>query len=128
MSPIAFGVLREGADVLAAVDDSCVAPSVKLLANASPALPVGESAVAGLAVIVAAAASDAVVRGAFGISSDSRIVCVACEGPTDVASFERISGQKLADLAASPYSFPITLEVERCISSGSKRTANGTSE
>lgn len=109
VSPVAFNILREGADVLAAVDDGCVAPSVKLLAHASPAMPVGESAVAGLAVIVAAAASEHGAREAFGITPDSRIVCVACEGPTDVSSFETISGQKLADLAASPYSFPITL-------------------
>jgi threonine dehydratase len=121
VSPIAYTILRGGVDHFATVDDSCVAPSLTLLANANPAIAVGESAIAGLAVAAALVApvsaqldmaqpppQPLATRPKAVVGRASRVVVIACEGPTSPLAFEHLTGKKLAELAASPFVFPPT--------------------
>ena len=97
VSPIAFGVLRGGADAFCTVSDACVAPAMQLLARASPAVVAGESA------------ADPAARVALGLGPEARVLCIACEGATDEGAFERITELELAELAASsPWCFRTT--------------------
>ena len=104
VSPQAFDVLRNGADAFCSVSDACVEPAVRLLANAEPAIVVGESAVAGVAAALAAAV-DPAAREALGLGPDARVLCIACEGATDPDAFERITGTAPEALRGSPYYF-----------------------
>ena len=78
---LAWDVLQTGATAFVAVDDQVVVPCLDLLNSLDPPLPAGESAVAGLAAVVAAA-SQSDLRAELALNSDSRVVVIVCEGPT----------------------------------------------
>ena len=82
-------LLKAGVDDMVAVGDEAVGPCMRLLANAETPIVAGESAVAGLAALVAAASRPA-LKEALGLSEESRVLIVVCEGATDAQSYEKI--------------------------------------
>lgn len=91
-SPLAWAVLeREAADFLT-VPDAMVGPAMRLLARplpGDPAVTAGESAVPGLAAILAAC-RDAGLRGALDLGAGARPLVIASEGITDPEIYDRI--------------------------------------
>lgn len=77
---ILWKTLRIGVNDFVAVGDEVVQPCIDLLASElSPPLVAGDSAVAGLGVLVAAAEQPELYA-ALGLSPESRVVIIACEG------------------------------------------------
>ena len=77
VDPLTFEMLSRGADYFVAVPDSVVRPSIDVLRE-STGIVGGDSSVAGLAVILAAAKNPE-LRSALGIGRDSRVAVVICE-------------------------------------------------
>lgn len=83
---LAWEVVSRAVDHFVAVPDAVVAPCVQMLAEElSPPIAAGESAVAGLGALVAAAAQPA-LRDALGLDSHSRVAVIICEG-----AFQKVS-------------------------------------
>ena len=88
-SGLAWEVLAEEASDFLTVPESVVGPAMRLLARpfgGDPEIEAGESAVAGLAALIAAARSDR-LRRALGLGADSRVLLVGSEGATDPDSY-----------------------------------------
>lgn len=84
-SPLAWAILREEAGDFLTIPDSLVGPSMRLLARPlgdDPAIEAGESAVAGLAAVIAAA-GDQALREALSLDAQSRVLLIGSEGITD---------------------------------------------
>lgn len=91
-SDLAWQILREEASDFITIPDAMVAPAMRLLAKPrgdDPAIEAGESAVAGLAAVMAAA-TDPVLREALALTSQSLVLLIGSEGVTDPEIFERI--------------------------------------
>ena len=91
-SEMAWEILAEEAADFLTIPDSIVAPTVRLLANAEtgdPAVEAGESAVAGLAAVIAACQS-AETKETLGLDKGSRVLLIGSEGVTDPAIFAAI--------------------------------------
>lgn len=91
-SPLAWEILAEEASDFLTIPDSVVAPTVRLLARplpGDPAVEAGESAVAGLAALIAARA-DAGLSSKLGLDPASRVLLIGSEGVTDPAIFRMI--------------------------------------
>lgn len=91
-SELAWQILREEAGDFLTIPDALVAPTVRLLARsafADPAVEAGESAVAGLAALIAARQS-AALSAALGLDAGSRVLAIGSEGVTDPAIFAAI--------------------------------------
>jgi diaminopropionate ammonia-lyase len=95
-SPIAWDILVEEAEDFLTIPESIVAPTVRLLARPlgnDPMIEAGESAIAGLAALIAAR-QDADLSSKLGLNSASHVLLIGSEGVTDPAIFEMImSGQ-----------------------------------
>ena len=88
-SGLAWEVLAEEASDFLTVPESFVGPAMRLLARpfgGDPEIEAGESAVAGLAALIAAARSDR-LRRALGLGADSRVLLIGSEGATDPDSY-----------------------------------------
>jgi len=84
-SPMAWEVLSEQASDFLTIPDSIVAPAMRLLARPlgdDPVVEAGESAVAGLAAVIAAR-QDADLSQALGLNENSRVLLIGSEGVTD---------------------------------------------
>ena len=57
--------------------------------GADPAIKAGESAVAGLAAVIAVAGDEG-LRAALGLDTDSVVLVIGSEGVTDAAIYDRI--------------------------------------
>jgi diaminopropionate ammonia-lyase len=91
-SEMAWGILSQEASDFLTIPDSIVAPTLRLLANGEtgdPVVEAGESAVAGLAALIAAC-QDPALSDALGLSATSRVLLIGSEGVTDPAIFEAI--------------------------------------
>jgi diaminopropionate ammonia-lyase len=91
-SGMAWEILSEEASDFLLIPDSIIAPTIRLLANAEygdPAIEAGESAVAGLAALIAARFSDALWE-TLGLNTASRILLIGSEGVTDETIFAAI--------------------------------------
>jgi len=91
-SGMAWEILSEEASDFLTIPDSIIAPTIRLLANAElgdPVVEAGESAVAGLAALIAAHFSDALWN-TLGLDTTSRILLIGSEGVTDEAIFAAI--------------------------------------
>lgn len=94
-SPLAWRLLRHGADFFMTVTDPSVAPCMRLLANGScgdDPVVAGESAVAGLAALLCAARAPS-ARQVLGLDARSRVLLIGTEGDTDPEIYERIVGK-----------------------------------
>ena len=91
-SELAWQGLERAAFAFAEVPDDDVAPLMRRLANRTPPVESGESAVAGLAVLLRAAA-DPAARAALGLGPESRALVFSTEGATDPALYEALAGK-----------------------------------
>ncbi len=94
VSLLAWEILHEGADAFLAIDDDAAAATMRLLARPEgedTAIVAGESAVAGLAGFLQAAAHDD-LRKLLGIDGDSIALFFGSEGATDPALYTELVG------------------------------------
>jgi diaminopropionate ammonia-lyase len=102
VSALAWEILRDHADTVMALTDEAAVQAMRKLAHPSggdPAIAAGESAVAGLAGLVAAM-GDAEAREMLGLSVRSRVLVFGTEGDTDAALYEDIVGMTAAQVRA----------------------------
>jgi diaminopropionate ammonia-lyase len=91
-SKLAWEILAEEASDFITIPDHLVGPTVRLLARPLPgdaALEAGESAVAGLAALIAAR-SDAILSAKLGLDAEARVLLIGSEGVTDPVIFRMI--------------------------------------
>ncbi len=91
-SELAWAILEEEAGDYMTIPDALVAPTVRLLArplDGDTAIEVGESAVAGMAALIAAR-TDADLSARLGLDAGSRVLLIGSEGVTDPAIFSTI--------------------------------------
>ncbi|TMV08477.1 diaminopropionate ammonia-lyase [Ruegeria sediminis] len=91
-SEMAWDILSEEASDFLTIPDAIVAPAVRLLAKAETGdavVEAGESAVAGLAALIAAR-QDADLSKKLGLDARSRILLIGSEGVTDPAIYAEI--------------------------------------
>lgn len=91
-SEMAWEILAEEASDFLAIPDGIVAPTMRLLAGAvtgDPVVEAGESAVAGLAALIAACQSPQ-LRRTLALDDGARVLLIGSEGVTDPEIFEAI--------------------------------------
>ncbi|UWQ24221.1 diaminopropionate ammonia-lyase [Leisingera aquaemixtae] len=91
-SEMAWEILAEEATDFVTIPDSIVAPAVRLLANGEtgdPVVEAGESAVAGLAALIAACKSPEMKK-TLGLDENARVLLIGSEGVTDPAIYAAI--------------------------------------
>lgn len=89
-SPLAWKILHPGARNFMLVPDETVAPLMRFLARRKPPIESGESAVAGLAGLLAAAA-DAPARKLAGLNSGCTALVLGTEGATDAEIYAKLT-------------------------------------
>jgi diaminopropionate ammonia-lyase len=100
-SPLAWAILRDGADAFLAIPDAPALEIMRGLARGGwgdAPLGVGESGIAALAGLAVAARMPEFAR-RLGLGARSNAVAVACEGPTDEAVFRELTGCESAGIA-----------------------------
>jgi diaminopropionate ammonia-lyase len=98
-SVMAWQILHEEAADFLTIPDSIVAPTVRLLARrytGDPLVEAGESAVAGLAALIAARQSPDLSQ-ALGLDGASRVLLIGSEGVTDPDIFAAIMAEAEAE-------------------------------
>lgn len=91
-SPLAWDVLRENAQDFLTIPESTVAPTMRLAGRPigkDPSIVAGESAIAGLAAVIAGACQDD-LRAKLGLDEMSRVLVIGSEGATDVEIYDRL--------------------------------------
>jgi diaminopropionate ammonia-lyase len=94
-SGMAWEILAEEVSDFLTIPESLVAPTLRLLACPLPgdqAIEAGESAIAGLAALIAAR-QDAELSQQLGLTAASRVLLIGSEGVTDPAIFAQIMGE-----------------------------------
>jgi diaminopropionate ammonia-lyase len=89
VSTLAWEILKTGANDFMTVSEDAVAPCMRLLASGEPAIEAGESAVAGIAALIAAR-EDSAMSSALGLDESSRIFVIGTEGATDAELYQRL--------------------------------------
>lgn len=95
ISLIAWDILRETADAVVSVTDEEAIQTMRRLAtpeHSDPPIVAGESAVAGLAGLLAIAA-DSAARDAIRLGPDANVLIIGTEGDTDAALYRKLVGQ-----------------------------------
>jgi len=90
----AWQILTRGADDFCTVPDSMVAPAMRLLASGpwgDPRIVAGESAIAGLALLICACRS-AAARNSLALTADARVLLIGTEGATDPRIYRSLVG------------------------------------
>ena len=90
-SAMAWEILSEEASDFLTIPDNIVAPTVRMLARPTgntEIVEAGESAVAGLAAVIAACKSD--LKDTLGLDADSRVLLIGSEGVTDPEIYSEI--------------------------------------
>jgi len=103
-SPLAWDVLREGADDFLSVTDDGAVVAMRLLAaglDGDQPVVAGESAVAGLVGLLGALARPGVAK-ALALGPESRVLLFLTEGDTDPELYTRIVGRSAAEVRALP--------------------------
>jgi len=91
VSTLAWEILKPGANDFMTVSEDAVAHWMRMLANGEPAIEAGESAVAGLAALVAAR-DDKAMSSRLGLDESSRIFVIGTEGATDPELYHELVG------------------------------------
>ena len=102
ISQLSWKILQVGTDDFLTVSDDLVAPAMRLLANGSgddAPIVAGESAVAGLAALIAAR-SNTDLSSALGLDENSRVLIIGTEGATDPEIYRSIVGRWPEDVLA----------------------------
>jgi diaminopropionate ammonia-lyase len=95
VSPLAWRVLRGGADFFVSISDEAVAPAVRMLAYPlphDPAIVAGESGVAGLAALLGVVGGERTAENLMSLGPDSRVLLFGTEGATDPLIYEQLRG------------------------------------
>ncbi len=91
-SGVAWQILREEVGDFMTIPENLVGPTMRLLARPlgdDPAIEAGESAVCGLAALIAAARQPE-LRGKLGLDGNSRVLVIGSEGATDAELYAEI--------------------------------------
>ncbi|RBO53373.1 diaminopropionate ammonia-lyase [Rhodovulum sp. BSW8] len=102
VSLLAWDVLKPLAFAAVSVADADAVAMMRRLAHpvpGDPAIVAGESAVAGLVALMAAAANPEAAA-ALGLGPDSRVLVFGTEGDTDPALYEKLAGRPAAEVRA----------------------------
>lgn len=94
VSTLAWTMVRQAVNDFVAMNDDLIVPTMSLLARGSdetPPIVAGESAVPGLAVLLAAREQDTLRRG-LGLTPDSRVLVLGTEGATDPEIYRKLVG------------------------------------
>ncbi|PTM62036.1 diaminopropionate ammonia-lyase [Phreatobacter oligotrophus] len=94
-SELAWALLSPGADAFMDIPDGRAADTMRRLAELG--IAAGESGVAGLAGLMAAAA-DPAARALLRLDATSRVLCIGTEGATDPAIYREIVGRAAEDV------------------------------
>jgi len=100
VSILAWTILKPGADAVMTISDEAAKTCMRLLANSTygdAPLVAGESAVAGLSGLLAAA-GDEEARKVLGLTGESRILLFGTEGATDPDIYQRIVGRPASEI------------------------------
>ncbi|WP_029007783.1 diaminopropionate ammonia-lyase [Azospirillum halopraeferens] len=103
VSELAWEILEPAAPFFTAIPDDAAVAVMRLLADGvdgDPPLVAGESAVAGLAVALAAA-QDPPARAKLGLGPDARVLVFGTEGATDPDLYEELVGRPAASVAGA---------------------------
>jgi diaminopropionate ammonia-lyase len=102
ISPLAWEILRT-ADDFVALDDSWAVEAMRILADGrhgTEPFAAGETGVAGLAALMAAA-SDPAMQRALGLGPDASVLVIGSEGATDPEIYERLVGRSADEVGRS---------------------------
>ena len=99
VSPLGWKILDAGASDFMTIDDDLVAPTMTMLADGSPPIVAGESAIAGLAGMIAARRNSA-LSDALTLDESARVLVFGTEGATDPAIYRSIVGRAAEDVTA----------------------------
>ncbi|MBM3548859.1 MAG: pyridoxal-phosphate dependent enzyme [Alphaproteobacteria bacterium] len=95
-SHLAWEILDEGAFGFLAIPDPPAVTAMKMAHDGPDSLVIGETGIAGLAGALVAT-NDETMRRELGLDGKSKVVAIACEGPTDLDVFHRLlSGRSAA--------------------------------
>ena len=95
VSALAWAILKDHGDAVMALPDEAAIEMMRRLANPAagePAIVAGESAVAGLAGLMAAA-GDKDARATLGLGPDARVLVFGTEGDTDPELYKELVGK-----------------------------------
>jgi diaminopropionate ammonia-lyase len=100
VSLLAWEILDVGCDDFMTITDDLVAPVMRLLAGngEDPVIVAGESAVAGLAGLIAACRSSELAN-ALGLDENSSVLVIGTEGATDPEIYASIVGRPAEEVA-----------------------------
>lgn len=103
VSALAWAILKDHGDAVMALPDEAAVAMMRRLANPAdgePAIVAGESAVAGLAGLMAAS-RDKAAREALGLGPESRVLVFGTEGDTDPELYQKIVGRNAAAVSGA---------------------------
>ena len=89
VSLLAWKILEPGANDFMTLSEDAIAPCMRLLAQGSPEIEAGESAVAGIAALIAARDDDA-MSNTLGLDTTSRVFIIGTEGATDPELYQKL--------------------------------------
>ena len=92
VSQLGWTILNHGASDFLTIEDSLVAPTMKILASGDNKIVAGESAVAGLAALIACSKQPSLFSD-LGLNASSQILVLGTEGATDPDIYQQLTGQ-----------------------------------
>ena len=102
-SPLAWDILRRGAEGFMTLPDASAPLAMRLLAaglDGDPPLVAGESAVAGLAALICARRRPELAD-ALGLDGESRVLLFSTEGDTDPELYRALVGRRAEEVRAA---------------------------
>ncbi len=92
VSMLAWEILKTGADDFMTLSEDAVARCMQLLASGEHSIEAGESAIGGLAAMLAARADDS-LSARLGLDGNSRVFVIGTEGATDPELYQQLLAQ-----------------------------------
>ena len=91
VSMIGWQIMEKGISDFLTIDEDVVAPTMKLLAKRSEKIIAGESAIAGLAALMACSKQDQLFD-KLGLDHSSQVLLLGTEGATDPVIYQQLTG------------------------------------
>lgn len=101
VSTLAWTMVQPAVKDFVSMNDDLIAPTMRLLARGddAPAVVAGESAVPGLAVLLAASRQQR-LRDALGLDADSQVLVLGTEGATDAEIYRELVGRNPGEVGS----------------------------